>query len=72
MFMDQAISATEKKLEFNEKDFHERVTNFEVEWTYKNDIYPDKPLGNGIQIAESLYHKYGPLIKANIPSNINE
>jgi len=71
MFMDQAISAAEKKIEFDEKDFHERVTNFEVEWTCKNDIYPDKPSGNAVEIAKSLYEKYAPLIEASIPSNTN-
>ena len=71
MFMDQAISTAEKKIEFDEKDFHERVTNFEVEWTCKNDIYPDKPSGNAVEIAKSLYEKYAPLIEASIPSNTN-
>jgi len=69
MFMDEAISAAEKKIEFNEKDFHDGVTNFEVEWTYRNDIYPDKPSGNAVEIAKTLYEKYSPLIKANIASD---
>jgi alpha-N-acetylglucosaminidase len=67
MFMDEAISATQKKIKFNEKDFLNRITNFEVEWTCKNDIYSDKPSGNAVQIAESLYEKYVPLIKAAKP-----
>jgi alpha-N-acetylglucosaminidase len=69
MFMDEAISVSQKKIKFNDKDFHDRVTNFEVEWTFKNDPYPDKPSGNALQIAKNLYQKYAPLIKANRPSN---
>lgn len=67
MFMNDAIAATRNKIKFNEKAFHDKVTNFEVEWTYKNDIYSDKPSGNAVQIAKSLYEKYAPLIKANKP-----
>jgi alpha-N-acetylglucosaminidase len=71
MFMDEAISAAEKKIDFNVKDFHDRVTSFEVEWSYKTDIYADKPSGNAIEMAQSLYKKYSPLIKANIAFNSN-
>ena len=69
MFIDRAIIATINKRKFNEKYFHDQVTNFEVEWTYKNDIYTDKPSGDGVQIAKSLYQKYAPFIKANKVSN---
>lgn len=72
MFMDQAISAAEKKLAFDEQDFYQRAINFEIEWTNKNDIYPDKPSGNAIQIAKYLYEKYVRLIEAIVPSNNNK
>jgi alpha-N-acetylglucosaminidase len=69
MFIDEAIAATINKRTFDEKRFHDRITNFEVEWTYKNDVYADKPSGDGVQIAKSLYAKYAPLIEASTLTN---
>lgn len=69
MFIDEAITATVNKRIFDEKRFYDRITDFEVEWTYKNDAYADKPSGDGVQIAKSLYAKYAPFIEAGTLTN---
>lgn len=66
MFIDEAVSSIKEKRAFNEKGFHEKVTSFEVEWTYRNEKYTDKPSGDAVGIGKSLYKKYAPFINKSL------
>lgn len=62
MFIDDAITSIEEKREFDEKKFHEKVTDFEDEWTYRSESYMHEPSGNALTISKNLYEKYASVI----------
>lgn len=62
MFIDEAIASIKEKKEFDENNFHKKVTSFEDEWTYQNESYRYAPSGNALAISKTLYEKYASVI----------
>ncbi|MDF3078390.1 MAG: Alpha-N-acetylglucosaminidase [Sphingobacteriaceae bacterium] len=59
-YADQQLSAGK---EINQKEFEEKIVDWEWNWINSSDIYNDKPVGDEIEIANRLYKKYIPLIR---------
>lgn len=62
MFLDRALISLKSKTTFDEKAFHEQVTDFEKSWTEQIKSYPTEPQGNVLQIARDLSDKYSTKI----------
>ncbi|MCF7567978.1 alpha-N-acetylglucosaminidase [Sabulilitoribacter arenilitoris] len=58
MFVNDIILAVENNKAFDEKEFFEKVTQFEWEWTQGNELYNSKPYGDVIEISRALVQKY--------------
>lgn len=44
-------------------DFYTRLTNWEYDWAFNKDVYPDTPQGDEIEIVKELYAKWLPVMK---------
>lgn len=52
------LSSLETGQPLNRKKFSREISQWEYEWTRKDNKYPDKPSGDAVAIAKRLYHKY--------------
>ena len=44
-------------------DFYTRLTNWEYEWAFNKETYPDTPQGGEIEIVKKLYTKWLPVME---------
>lgn len=58
MFIDEVIRSVSNKQPFNADAFHQRVTQFEIDWVKSHERYPSEPVGNAVEIATLLMNKY--------------
>ena len=58
MFIDEVIRSVSNKQPFNADAFHQRVTQFEIDWVKSHERYPSEPVGNVVEIATLLMNKY--------------
>lgn len=58
MFIDEVIYAVAHKQPFDAAAFHQRVTQFEIDWVKSHERYPSEPAGNPVEIATLLMNKY--------------
>ncbi|QLC65970.1 alpha-N-acetylglucosaminidase [Flavobacterium sp. LPB0248] len=58
MFINDITQAVENNKPFDEKVFHNKVTQFEWDWTQGNEVYSSKPVGNSIDVAKEIIKKY--------------
>ena len=59
MFFNETISAIEKGEEFDFKAFEERCKDFEWEWTFSNEKYPEEAVGDEIEACKRIMEIYG-------------
>lgn len=57
-FTNEAINAVISGKKLDEKTFYKEITDFEYEWTLKNDTFPITSGNDPVQIANSLLDKY--------------
>lgn len=58
LFINDIIKSVENNKVFDDKVFHDKVTQFEWDWTQGNEMYSSKPQGNTVEIAKKLARKY--------------
>ena len=58
MFIDEVIRSVSNKQPFNADAFHQRVTQFEIDWVKSHERYPSEPVSNAVEIATLLKNKY--------------
>lgn len=64
MFIDEVIHSVSAGRPFNADAFHQRVTQFEIDWTKSHEHYSSEPTGNPVEIASLLMNKYKePILK---------
>jgi len=63
MFTIDVLAAMKSGKEFDPKVFHEKVIQFEWDWTKKHDIYPAKKSGDSVKEAAKLFTKYQGCVK---------
>ena len=63
MFVEDVIKAAERKQAFDEKVFHEKVTQFEWQWISQREIYASRPKGDAVRLSQQLIQKYQSVIQ---------
>ena len=63
MFINDVTISVKKNVPFNEKAFHSKITQFEWNWTKRNNTFSSVEKGNAFNISKELLKKYGPMIK---------
>lgn len=57
-FTEEVIAAMTRHKKFDEEKFHQDITQFEYEWTLKNEDFPITSEENPISLAKELILKY--------------
>jgi alpha-N-acetylglucosaminidase len=57
-FVDELRNSIITGEKFNSSAYNEKIINFEWNWTFATEVYPDVE-GNSFDIAKELYQKYG-------------
>lgn len=58
LFINEVIHAVENNKAFDEKRFHNKVTQFEWGWTQSREKYSNKPIGDAVKISKELTERY--------------
>jgi alpha-N-acetylglucosaminidase len=58
LFFDIAIAALKEKKPIDEAKYREKIIALEDTWVYGMKTYPNVPVGDTVQIATNLFHKY--------------
>ncbi|WP_316813365.1 alpha-N-acetylglucosaminidase [Pedobacter heparinus] len=64
-YANQQLSAGAK---LDQKAFEEKMKRWEWEWVNKNDLFTEKPTGDEIKVANTLYQKYIGQFKKMYPN----
>jgi len=56
--------ALEEGKKLDEKAFASKIADFEWNWTFSDKAYADRATGDAVEIAQALYNKYAPAIRA--------
>jgi alpha-N-acetylglucosaminidase len=62
LFVKDLKVSLNSKTAFDAAAFHEKITDFEWNWTLSNEEYSSKPVGDSLGIADELYTKYAAKI----------
>ncbi|MFC6998229.1 alpha-N-acetylglucosaminidase [Rufibacter roseus] len=62
-YFTDVVAQMEKGQEINQRAFDEKIKTWEWDWVNSNETYPDKPIGNSVDIANELFRKYNQKIK---------
>ncbi|TDW96127.1 alpha-N-acetylglucosaminidase TIM-barrel domain-containing protein [Dinghuibacter silviterrae] len=57
-FFAEAIDSLEQHKKIDIDAFGLRIRDWEWDWVNKHDPYPDQPVGDPVEVAVELYHKY--------------
>lgn len=63
MFINDVVGAVVEGREFDRKEFHEKVTQFEIDWVKSDRQYISEPEGDSVEIARELMNKYRKSVK---------
>lgn len=63
MFINDVVGAVVEGREFDRKGFHEKVTQFEIDWVKSDRQYISEPEGDSVEIARELMNKYRKSVK---------
>lgn len=58
LFIDRVTEASLAGQQFDENQYYQEVTQFEIDWTKQNETYSPEPVGQSLEIASSLMNKY--------------
>lgn len=63
MFIDDVVAAVKEGKDFDQKTFHQKVTEFEIGWVKSDKQYIYEPEGDSVEIARELMNKYRDSVK---------
>lgn len=63
IFISDVVGAVVEGREFDRKGFHEKVTQFEIDWVKSDRQYISEPEGDSVEIARELMNKYRKSVK---------
>jgi alpha-N-acetylglucosaminidase len=58
MFIDEITNCVKNNKEYDEKNFFNKLSDFEENWAESNNPYPSTPKGNSLEVSKKLYAKY--------------
>ena len=57
-FTNSVLAAMQARQSFDEKKFHQEITDFEYEWTLQHEEFPISSGEKAVEVANELWNKY--------------